>query len=261
VVINVSYRAEQIVAALGDGADFGMRIAWSREAAPDLLALQETKIPDEHFPAEELNAAGWEARFVGQRSYNGVATLSREPVEVLADALPGFADDARRLLATRAGDLVLVNTYVPNGKAVGSEKYEYKLAWLVALGEYLAALRHEFDKIAVLGDFNIAPEDRDVHDPAAWEGKVLASEPERAAFGELTALGFTDAFRLFDQPPESYSWWDYRQAAFRRNRGLRIDHLLVSRALADSCRAVAIDRAPRSWDRPSDHAPVMAEFD
>jgi exodeoxyribonuclease-3 len=235
-------------------------LAWSAEAAPDLLALQETKVTDELFPLEALHAAGWRAYYAGQRAYNGVAVLSRAPLERLADTLPNFKDDARRLLAVRAGDLALVNVYVPNGKAVGSDKYEYKLRWLVALTDYLRLLLTRHERLAIVGDFNIAPEDRDVHDPAAWEGKVLASEPEREAFEGFLALGLADGFRLFEQPPESYSWWDYRQGAFRRNRGLRIDHILLSPALARDCRGVAIDRAPRGWDRPSDHAPVMAEL-
>ncbi|MGH8161798.1 MAG: exodeoxyribonuclease III [Gammaproteobacteria bacterium] len=236
-------------------------LAWSGEARPDLLALQETKVSDDNFPLEALNAAGWQVRYTGQRSYNGVAVLSRSPTEHIADALPAFEDPARRLLAVRSGDLVLVNIYVPNGQTVASGKYEYKLAWLAALTRYLSALAREHEQVAVVGDFNIAPEDRDVHDPAAWEGSVLVSEAERAAFRELLALGFEDGFRLFGQPEASYSWWDYRQAAFRRNRGLRIDHILLSPALAGRCRAVTIDRAPRAWERPSDHTPVVAEFD
>ncbi len=236
-------------------------LAWSHEARPDLLALQETKVDDGNFPAEAIETAGWAVQYTGQQTYNGVAVLSRAPLERLADALPGFEDPARRLLAVRAGNLALVNVYVPNGQAVGSEKYDYKLAWLVALTHFLRALLQEFEQVAVVGDYNIAPEDRDVHDPAAWEGSVLVSEPERAAFRELLALGFADGFRLFEQPEASYSWWDYRQAAFRRNRGLRIDHVLLSPALAAHCRNVTIDRVPRGWQRPSDHAPVVAEFD
>ncbi|MGH8274182.1 MAG: exodeoxyribonuclease III [Gammaproteobacteria bacterium] len=236
-------------------------LAWGSETGADLIALQETKVSDENFPIEALNATGWQTQYAGQRTYNGVAVLSREPLERLNDALPNFEDASRRLLAVRTGDLVLVNVYVPNGQAVGSEKYRYKLAWLAALEAYLRTLLQAHDRVVVVGDFNIAPEDRDVHDPAAWEGSVLVSEAEREAFSKLLALGFRDGFRLFDQPDASYSWWDYRQAAFRRNRGLRIDHILLSPALADTCRAVAIDRAPRGWERPSDHTPVAAEFD
>ncbi len=233
---------------------------WSAAGQPDLLALQETKVTDDKFPVEALESAGWTLQYAGQPAYNGVAVLAREPLERLADALPGFEDDARRLLAVRAGEIVLVNIYVPNGQSVGSEKYAYKLAWLEALVDYLRVLREDYSQIVVVGDYNIAPEDRDVHDPIAWEGKVLVSEPERVAFAKLLALGFEDGFRLFEQPEESYSWWDYRQGGFRRNRGLRIDHVLLTPALAERCRAITIDREPRGWDRPSDHAPVVAEF-
>lgn len=235
-------------------------LGWSAQTGPDVLALQETKIPDDAFPTEIFAAAGWHTLHAGQPAYNGVAFVSREPLEPVAEALPGFADGQRRLLAARAGDVCLVNVYVPNGQAVGTDKYQYKLAWLEALADYLGTLLREHPALAVLGDFNIAPEDRDVHDPAAWEGSVLVSAPERQAFRALLGLGLADGFRLFEQPPGLYSWWDYRQGAFARNRGLRIDHVLMSPALAGRCRGVAIDAAPRGWQRPSDHAPVVAEF-
>lgn len=234
---------------------------WGAKAAPDLLALQETKVTDDKFPREQIEAAGWSLQYAGQPTYNGVAVLARTPLERLADALPDFEDPSRRLLAVRAGSVVLVNIYVPNGQSVDSDKYAYKLAWLEALTNYLRQLLDEHEEVVVVGDYNIAPEDRDVHDPAAWEGKVLVSEPEREAFRGLLALGFEDGFRCFEQPPESYSWWDYRQAGFRRNLGLRIDHVLLSPALAKRCTAVSIDREPRTWERPSDHTPVVAEFD
>lgn len=236
-------------------------LAWSAEAAPSLLALQETKVADEAFPKDAFADAGWHALHAGQPAYNGVALLAREPLELIADALPGFGDSQRRVIAARAGALCLVNVYVPNGQTVDSEKYRYKLEWLTALADFLCGLREKHAELAVAGDFNIAPEDRDVHDPAGWEGSVLVSEPEREAFRALLTLGLADGFRLFEQPAQSYSWWDYRQGAFRRNRGLRIDHILVSPALAERCRTVHIDSAPRGWERPSDHAPVMAEFD
>ncbi|MGA7964487.1 MAG: exodeoxyribonuclease III, partial [Gammaproteobacteria bacterium] len=175
--------------------------------------------------------------------------------------LPGFADEQRRLIAVRMGETVVVNVYVPNGQAVGADKYRYKLEWLTALTEYLRSLLGEYQQVAVMGDFNIAPEDRDVHDPAAWEGSVLVSEAEREAFRTLLGLGLSDSFRQFEQPEQSYSWWDYRQAGFRRNLGLRIDHILMSPALMQRCRAVRIDTEPRSWPRPSDHTPVVAELD
>ncbi len=231
---------------------------WSAENAPAVLALQETKIPDQAFPTDTLQAAGWHALYAGQPAYNGVAFLSREPMRLITNSLPDFDDNQRRLLAARLGDLCLVNVYVPNGQAVGTEKYQYKLAWLETLTGFLGQLSAKYERIAVLGDFNIAPEDRDVYDPAAWEGNVLVSPAERDAFRGLLALGFQDSFRLFEQPEHSFSWWDYRQAGFRRNRGLRIDHILVSTALAKHCQAVCIDAEPRGWHRPSDHAPVVA---
>lgn len=236
-------------------------LAWGAQARPTLLALQETKVADEAFPAEALAEAGWEVLHAGQPAYNGVAVLGAEPMALLADSLPGFDDGQKRLLAVRMGDVAVVNVYVPNGQAIGTEKYQYKLEWLAALNAYLRTLLGEYEQVAVMGDFNIAPEDRDVHDPAAWEGSVLVSEPEREAFRGLLELGLSDSFRRFDQPGESYSWWDYRQAGFRRNRGLRIDHILMSPALAARCRAVHIDVEPRAWQRPSDHAPVMAEIE
>jgi len=235
-------------------------LGWSAEAEPGVIALQETKMPDEAFPLGTLREGGWHALYTGQPAYNGVALLSREPLELVANALPDFEDGQRRLIAGRRGGLCIVNVYVPNGQAVGADKYQYKLAWLEALAGFVATLLEEHEEVAVLWDYNIAPDDRDVYDPAAWEGSVLVSPPEREAFHTLLDLGLTDSFRLFDQPEQSYSWWDYRQGAFRRNRGLRIDHILMSGALARRCRSVSIDREPRGWPRPSDHTPVVAEL-
>ncbi len=238
-------------------------LEWLADKAPDLVALQETKVQDENFPAAELAAAGWQAVYSGQKTYNGVAILSRTgaaPRDVVVD-LPGFDDHQRRVLAATYGDLRLVNLYVPNGSEVGSDKYAYKLQWLAHLRQWLADELAAHPRLAVVGDFNVAPEDRDVHDPEAWAGSVLVSPAERAAFREILALGLHDAFRLFQQEGGHYSWWDYRAAAFRRNRGLRIDHILVSDALRARCRACAIDTAPRGWERPSDHAPVYAVFE
>ncbi|HTS21912.1 MAG TPA: exodeoxyribonuclease III [Casimicrobiaceae bacterium] len=235
-------------------------IAWLAAHQPDVVGLQETKVEDARFPALEIAAAGYQAVFLGQRTYNGVAILSKLPAaDVLAD-MPEFPDDHKRVLAATVGGIRFVCFYVPNGQAVGSEKYQYKLRWLAAATDYLRHELQRFPRLAVVGDFNIAPEDRDVHDPELWRGQVLASEPERAAFRDWQALGFDDAFRLFEQPEKSFSWWDYRQLAFPKNRGLRIDHILLSSALAPSCRACRIDRDARKGDKPSDHAPVVAEL-
>lgn len=233
---------------------------WLRTHAPDALCLQETKLEDAKFPVAEIEAAGYHPLFSGQKTYNGVAILSAAPGTNVTTAIPAFEDPQKRVLAASIGGLRIVNLYVPNGESVTSEKYRYKLAWLESLTTWLGQERKEHGKLAVLGDFNIAPEDRDVHDPKQWEGQVLFSEPEREAFRRLTGLGLRDAFRLFDQPEKSFTWWDYRMNAFRRNLGLRIDHILVSPDLATACTRCAIDLEPRKAERPSDHAPVMAAF-
>lgn len=235
-------------------------LGWLASAQPDVVCLQETKTEDAGFPFAELAAAGYQALHNGQKTYNGVALLARsEPSEVLR-ALPGFEDAQKRFLAATIAGVRCICAYMPNGQAVGSEKYAYKLAWLDALARWLQDELKRFPQLALLGDFNIAPEDRDVHDPQAWQGQVLCSEPERAAFRRFLDLGLVDAFRLFPQPEKSFTWWDYRMMAFRRNHGLRIDHILVSPRLAARCRACLIDVAPRKLERPSDHAPVIAEF-
>ena len=234
---------------------------WLAANPVDAIALQELKTPDEQFPAEAIRALGLHAAHYGQKTYNGVAVLSRQPPRDVATGIPADDDPQRRVIAATIGRIRLVNVYVPNGQEVGSDKYAYKLAWLGRLKRYLAALLKEHERVLVAGDFNIAPEDRDVHDPAKWEGSVHVSAPERAALAEILALGFSDLFRRFEQPPGAYSWWDYRMGAFRRNHGLRIDLMLASAALAARCKACTIDRAPRAWERPSDHAPVTAAFD
>jgi len=234
---------------------------WLADNAVDAIALQELKIADEHFPRAEIEAMGLHALCYGQKTYNGVAILSRTRALDCAFGIPEDADPQRRVVAAGVGPIRLVNVYVPNGQAVGSEKYTYKLAWLERLRAYLAALLASNPYLLVVGDFNIAPEDRDVHDPAEWEGSVHVSAPEREALGRITALGLSDLFRRFDQPEKGWSWWDYRMNAFRRDRGLRIDLMLASPALAERCTACTIDRAPRTWERPSDHAPVIAAFD
>ncbi len=234
---------------------------WLGKHKPDVLCLQETKVTDEDFPAADFEQAGYAAVFSGQKSYNGVAILSRQPARDVARALPKADGTQKRLLAASIGGMRIVNVYVPNGESVGSDKYGYKLAWLKALKVYLKSEMETYPKLAVLGDFNIAPEERDVHDPRLWEGSVLFSDKERAAFHGLIATGFADTFRRFDQPESSFTWWDYRMGAFRRNHGLRIDHILASRALVSVCKTCRIDPGPRALERPSDHAPVIAEFD
>jgi len=234
---------------------------WLADNAVDAIALQELKLADEHFPRAQVEALGLHAVSYGQKTYNGVAILSRPQASDVATGIPADSDPQRRVIAATIGTIRLVNVYVPNGQAVGSEKYTYKLAWLERLRAYLADLLERHEYLLVAGDFNIAPEDRDVHDPAAWAGSVHVSAPEREALAKIAALGLADLFRRFEQPAKSWSWWDYRMNAFRRNHGLRIDLMLASDALARRCTACAIDRAPRSWERPSDHAPVTAEFD
>ncbi|HRC72793.1 MAG TPA: exodeoxyribonuclease III, partial [Candidatus Competibacter sp.] len=227
---------------------------------PDLLALQETKLTDADFPMPDIANAGYRAVFSGQKTYNGVAVLSRLPAADLVVDLPGSDDPQRRVLGASIGGVRVLNLYVPNGQAVGSEKYAYKLAWLKQLALWTEQELIQYPRLVVLGDFNIAPEDRDVHDPIAWTGQILCSEPERNAFRRLLQLGLQDSFRLFPQEPNTFSWWDYRAAAFRRNMGLRIDHILASPALAAVCTTCRVDKTPRRLERPSDHAPVIAEF-
>lgn len=238
----------------------GHVLEWLETTRPDVLALQETKIRDEDFPADAFAELGYEAVFSGQATYNGVALVSRAAPDAVRTEIDGFEDPQRRVVAASFTDVRVVNLYVPNGQSVGSDKYRYKLEWLDALERALAAELERHPRCVVVGDFNIAPEDRDVHDPAAWEGKVLCSGPEREALRRIFELGFVDTFRLFEQEEASFSWWDYRAAAFRRNRGLRIDLILASRPLAGDCTGSWIDRTPRGWDRPSDHAPVVTEF-
>jgi exodeoxyribonuclease-3 len=235
-------------------------LEWLEGERPDVLALQETKVVDRDFPEAEIRDAGYRVAYSGQKTYNGVALLSRdEPMDRVTD-LPGLDDPQRRVLGASLGDLRILNVYVPNGSEVGSEKYAYKLAWLGKLRDYAEAQLASFESFALVGDFNIAPDDRDVYDPKAWRGRILCSDPERAALGAVLDAGLADAFRLFEQPEGEFSWWDYRMNAFKRNRGLRIDLILVSGPLARRCSSCRIDREPRALQRPSDHAPVVAEF-
>jgi exodeoxyribonuclease III len=233
---------------------------WLAAVQPDVVCLQELKTEDAKFPRAELDAAGYASAASGQKTYNGVAILSRTPLTEVVAGIPGFADEQRRVLAATVGDARVVSVYCPNGQAVGSEKYEYKLRWFGALKDYLARELARHPRLAVAGDFNVAPEDRDVHDPRAWEGQVHVSGPERAAWRALLALGLQDSFRLFEQPEKIFSWWDYRMLGFRRNAGLRIDHILLSQALVRACTASSVDKAPRKLERPSDHAPAVAEL-
>lgn len=236
-------------------------LTWLEKHQPDVVGLQETKVTDEAFPAEPLRQAGYHVANNGQKTYNGVALLSRQPMADLVTEVGDLDDPQRRLIAATVGGVRIFNVYVPNGQSVGSDKFGYKLDWLEALRCQLAEQLKHHDRLLVMGDFNIAPDDRDVHDPASWEGNVLVSPEERDALSAILALGLTDSFRLFDQPERCYSWWDYRFANFRRNRGLRIDLVLASQRMSSDCTASGIDSTPRSWERPSDHAPVTALFD
>jgi exodeoxyribonuclease-3 len=227
----------------------------------DVVALQETKIADADFPGPDLCALGWQSVYSGQRTYNGVAILSRTTATDVVPGIPGFDDEQKRVLALTVGDTRVIDVYVPNGQAPGTEKFAYKLRWFDALREYVAGELARHPRVVVLGDFNVAPEDRDVHDPRAWEGSIHVSPPERAALQALLGVGLADCFRLFEQPEKTFSWWDYRMMAFRRNAGLRIDLVLASNTLAQKCAACHIDKAPRRLERPSDHAPVAATFD
>jgi len=236
-------------------------LRWLDEAKPDVVALQETKLEDARFPEDALLELGYRSQFCGQKTYNGVAIASRLPFAgECVNAIPGFDDPQKRVLAATVGDVRIVNLYVVNGEAVGSEKFEYKLRWLAAVREWLRAELAAYPDMVVLGDFNIAPDDRDVHDPKRWREKILCSTPEREALQSLLGLGLHDGFRLFHEDGGQYSWWDYRLAAFQRGWGLRIDLALVSDALKGRCTAAGIDAGPRGWERPSDHTPVFVEI-
>ena len=234
---------------------------WCASAQPDVLALQETKMEDAKFPRAAIEALGYHVAFSGQKTYNGVAILARSPISDVVTDLPGLDDPQRRILVATVGDVRVVNLYVVNGQAVDSEKFAYKLDWLAKVTAFLAEEIRRHPRMVVMGDFNIAPDDRDVHDPAAWHEQILCSTPERDALKRMLDLGLHDSFRLFNDEAGHYSWWDYRQAAFRRNLGLRIDLVLASDALRASCRVASIDREPRTWERASDHTPAVLEID
>ncbi len=233
---------------------------WLSAAEPDVLCLQETKLTDENFPREDIEAAGYHVVFSGQKTYNGVAVISRHPATDIETDVPDLDDPQRRILCTTIDGVRILNLYVVNGQEVGSEKYAHKLFWLEKITDYIHAQVKLHERFVTVGDFNIAPDDRDVYDPQAWHERILCSTPERNALQAIIELGLSDVFRQFEQEDESYSWWDYRAAGFRRNRGLRIDLILASRALAENCTACYIDKEPRRLERPSDHAPVVAEF-
>lgn len=233
-------------------------LQWLETNPVDVLCLQETKLTDDKFPQAEIEAAGYQVTFSGQKTYNGVAILSRHAIENVQKNNPLFDDAQQRIIAATIQGMRIVCAYVPNGQALDSEKYPYKLSWLASLREWIAQEMSTHTSLALLGDYNIAPEDRDVHDPAAWEGQNLVSPPERAALQALLDLGLKDSFRLFEQAEKSFSWWDYRQLGFRLNKGVRIDHILLSAQLASRCTSCTIDKTPRKWEQPSDHAPVIA---
>jgi exodeoxyribonuclease-3 len=236
-------------------------LGWLGAHAPDVVALQETKLADDAFPGAELRAAGYHSACSGQKTYNGVAILARSELSAPIRDIPGYDDPQRRVLAASVDGVRVINLYVPNGQSVGSDKFFYKLGWLRALRDWLRAELAAHQRLVVLGDFNIAPDDRDVHDPAAWVGSVHVSPEEREALRATLRLGLIDVFRKFEQPPRTYSWWDYRAGAFQRNNGLRIDLLLASAALAERCTACTIDREPRRVEQASDHTPVIGTFD
>lgn len=233
---------------------------WLADNPIEVLCLQETKQEDIKFPYDELKAAGYNAVHSGQKTYNGVAILSTHEMTDVQHGIPDFEDEQKRVISATINDVRVICVYVVNGQAVDSEKYDYKMRWLNALSAWLVEELKQYPNLVILGDYNIAPDDRDCHDPNAWEGEILVSPRERDAFEELLEMGLHDSFRLFEQEAGHYSWWDYRMMGFRRNRGMRIDHILVSDALKEKCASCIIDKAPRKLERPSDHTPVVLEI-
>lgn len=236
-------------------------LQWLDSSHMDILALQETKLIDENFPAQVFQECGFHAVFSGQKTYNGVAIISKYPISEVVTDIPDLTDPQRRILVATIAGIRVINLYIPNGAAVGSEKYEYKLMWLAKVTAFIEQQLSQYPLVAVVGDFNIAPEDRDVHAPLEWKDCVLVSPEERQAFSALVALGLNDSFRQFTQDEQHFSWWDYRAAAFRRNRGLRIDHILLNNALTSQCLESRIDIEPRRAERPSDHTPVWVTLE
>jgi len=233
---------------------------WLALHAPDALCLQETKLTDDKFPHAELAAAGWKSQCFGQKTYNGVALITRDDATDIVRNIPGFDDEQARVIAGTVSGVRVIGAYFPNGQAPDSDKFSYKMRWLDALRTWVADELRQHPALALLGDYNVAPEDRDVYDPVAWAGQIHCTPQERAHFQGLIGLGLSDAFRLFEQAPKIWSWWDYRNLAFRKNQGLRIDHILVSEALRPRVTACVIDKLPRKNERPSDHAPVIVEL-
>ena len=235
-------------------------LEWLAANPVDAIVLQETKLTDDKFPHAAIEAAGYHSFWFGQKTYNGVALLSRSPAVDVTKNLPGLDDDQARVITGTVEGVRVIGAYFPNGQAPDSDKFQYKMKWLGALEGWVSAQMAGHPHVALLGDFNIAPEDRDVYDPVAWFEQIHCTPQERGHFQALLALGLHDAFRLFEQPPKSWSWWDYRNLAFRKNQGLRIDHILVSDALRPRVTACVIDKLPRKNERPSDHAPVVVDL-
>lgn len=236
-------------------------IAWLTEHQPDVLVLQEIKIVDELFPRAEIEALGYHVTVFGQPTYNGVAILSRQAPQDIVMGIPNYDDIQKRVLAATIAGIRVICIYVPNGASVDSDKYEYKLQWFSQLLRYVQMTLQHHEKVVILGDYNIAPHDIDVHDPKVWQGQVLVSDKERACFQHLLELGLSDAFRVLNPDAAAYSWWDYRLNAFKRNLGLRIDHILATKAVLNKAIGCEIDKTPRTWERPSDHTPVILRLE
>jgi len=236
-------------------------LEWSKENSPDVLAIQETKLTDEKFPKSEIESAGFHVVYSGQPTYNGVAIISSTPAKDIITDIDGLDDPQRRILAATVDDIRIINLYVVNGSEPESEKYQYKMDWLEKVTNFIENQTQEYENVIVLGDFNIAPDERDVWDAEYWQGKILCTDKERKKLNNILDLGFDDSFRLLHDDAGHYSWWDYRMAGFQRNLGLRIDLILTNEPMSEMLTAAYIDKVPRGWERPSDHTPVIAEFD
>jgi len=236
-------------------------LEWSKKNSPDVLAIQETKLTDEKFPKSEIESAGFHVVYSGQPTYNGVAIISSTPAKDIITDIDGLDDPQRRILAATVDDIRIINLYVVNGSEPESEKYQYKMDWLEKVTNFIENQTQEYENVIVLGDFNIAPDERDVWDAEYWRGKILCTDKERKKLNNILDLGFDDSFRLLHDDAGHYSWWDYRMAGFQRNLGLRIDLILTNEPMSEMLTAAYIDKVPRGWERPSDHTPVIAEFD